>query len=233
MNNDPIAKVFRELENLDSCSVANAVDSMGARLLNEGIIGSEVPRRTEVAGSMLGMAMTIRVRSAEPPMKPGFYLEHADWWEHLGEAAFPRVLVIEDCDATPGKGSLVGPVHACILKALGFTGVVTSGSVRGIAKFSEIGLHAFAAKVSPSHAYCHVVEMGGPVRILGVPIETGQILHGDGNGIVVIPPGLAERVPAEAARSRERERTVCTYCSDAAFSTRRLREVIRAAGPER
>jgi len=96
-------------------------------MLNEGFSGPGIACRTPGLPSMVGVAVTLKVRTADPTMRRGFYLEHSDWWEHLGEANFPRVLVIEDVDSHPGRGTLVGPVHACILQAMGFTGIVTTG----------------------------------------------------------------------------------------------------------
>ncbi len=228
MNQSLPAKLFHDLAKFDSCSIANAVDSFRVRLLNEGSSGPGITCRTKNLAPMVGVAVTLKVRSSDPSIKPAFYLEQQDWWERIEEAAFPRVLVIEDTDAHPGRGSLVGPVHACIIQALGFVGVVTTGAVRGTRKFAEIGLHAFSGNVSPSHAYCHVVEMGGPVTVAGVRISTGEIIHGDRDGIVSIPADLAEKVPDTARKFTERERTVCEYCARQEFTREKLRSFISA-----
>jgi 4-hydroxy-4-methyl-2-oxoglutarate aldolase len=221
-------EIFRDLAAFDSSSVANALETFGFRLRNVGFSGAGITPRAVNRLPMVGTALTLRVRSSEPPMKPGFYLGQADWWEQIEAAAFPRVLVIEDTDAHPGRGALVGPVHACILKALGFAGVVTTGAVRGTAKFGEIGLGAYSGNVSPSHAYCHVIEMGGPVTVAGVQIETGEIIHGDQDGIVSIPAELAPRIPDAARRFMKRERSICEFCARPGFSPERLRDLIHA-----
>jgi 4-hydroxy-4-methyl-2-oxoglutarate aldolase len=219
-------KVLGQLAKLDSCSVANAVDSLRVRLLNVGSSGPGIACRTPALPPMVGRAVTLRVRSSEPPVKSTFYLEQPDWWERLEPATFPRVLVVQDADAHRGAGSLVGPVHACILRALGFSGVVASGAVRGTDKFEEIGLHAFSASLSPSHAYSHVVEMGSPVEVGGVRIAAGDIVHGDLNGFVVVPEEVAERIPALAEEFRKREHRVCAFCAGVGFTPAKLRRVI-------
>jgi len=221
-------KELRDLGRFDTCSVANAVDSFTVRLLNEGFSGPGITCRTPHLPPMVGHAVTLKVRSSEPPMKPGFYLEQPDWWERLENASYPRILVIEDTDVHPGRGTLVGPVHACILGALGFSGVVTSGAVRGLGQFAEIGLHAFSGSLSPSHSYCHVVEMGGIVEVAGLRIESGDILHGDLNGIVKIPVELAGKIQEAAGRIRERERAICHLCNNREFSAADLRRAINA-----
>lgn len=228
MNAFPSPQVFRDLAAFDSCTIANAVDTKRVRLQNEGFSGPGIVCRTKILPPLVGVAFTLKVRSAEPPMKPAFYLESADWWERIEDAVFPRVLVIEDVDAHPGRGSLVGPVHACILKALGFVGVITTGAVRGTRKFAEIGLHAFSGNVSPSHSFCHVVGMGTPVTVAGVTVETGEIIHGDRDGIVSIPANLAHMIPEAARLTMERERSICAICEGKGFSREKLRASISA-----
>jgi 4-hydroxy-4-methyl-2-oxoglutarate aldolase len=228
MSQKPSPDIYRELAEFDSSSVANAVETFGQRLRNVGFSGAGITPRNVLSPPMVGAALTLKVRSADPPMKPGFYLEQEDWWERIPDADAPRVLVIEDVDTQPGRGALVGPAHACILKALGFTGVVTTGALRGERKFAEIGLSAYSGNLSPSHAYCHVLEVGMPVTVAGVRIETGDVIHGDQDGIVSIPPGLAPDVPEAARRFMERERRICAFCSGPGFSREKLRPLIQA-----
>jgi regulator of RNase E activity RraA len=175
---------------------------------------------------MVGTVVTLKVRSAEPPMKKAFYMEHPDWWELLKTDKNPRVLAIEDVDAKPGRGSLVGPVHACILKAMGFVGVVTNGAIRGRSSFERIGLRAFAGNIAPAHAYSHVVEIGVRVEVAGLRLVPGDLVHGDESGIVVIPFSMAEQVAVTAEGFRERDRRICEYCRTADFSPEALRKHI-------
>jgi regulator of RNase E activity RraA len=226
MKTKPSDKTVRDLGALDSYIVADAIDSMRVRMQNDGSSGPGVTCRTEDLPPMVGTALTLKVRASDPPMKPAFYLEHPDWWELLEESPDPRVLVIEDVDASPGHGSLVGPVHACIIKALGFVGVVTNGAIRGGPRFAEIGMGVFSGNLSPSHGFCHVVEMGKPVTVAGVRIETGDIVHGDRDGFVRLPKDLAAKIPQVAARLNERERSICEFCNGAGFAREGLRGAI-------
>ena len=218
--------ILARLAACDSCSVANGVDSTGVRLANEGFGDSRISCRTPRLLPMVGRVVTLRVRSAEPPMKRAFYLDHPDWWELLEAHQSPRVLAIEDVDAKPGRGSLVGPVHACILKALGFVGVITNGAIRGASSLERIGLRAFAGNVSPSHAYSHVIELGVAIEMAGFRLEPGNLVHGDESGVVVIPEGVAEQVTAAAEGFRDREKSVCEFCRSADFSPEKLKSRI-------
>jgi regulator of RNase E activity RraA len=118
------------------------------------------------------------------------------------------------------------------LGALGCAGVVTNGAVRGLQKFDEIGLRAFSGSVSPSHAYSHVIAVGVPVKVGGLQIAPGEILHGDRHGFLSVPAGVAPRLPEAAARLLKREERLCRYCSSAGFSPQALRRLIEGeAGP--
>jgi len=229
--NEPIApETLRMLGQFDTCTVANAIESFSVRLRNEGFSNSTIACRTPRIPVMVGQAITLRVRSSEPPMKEASYLDHPDWWEKLdiGPSAHPRILVIEDVDHHPGRGALVGALHACILRALGCVGVVTNGAVRRLEKFEQLGLHAFSGGVAPSHAYGHVVAAGVPVEVAGLRVTPGEILHGDRHGIVAVPAELAARLPAAARRFLDREMRICHFCASADFSTSALRRYIES-----
>jgi regulator of RNase E activity RraA len=221
-------ETLRRLAGFGTCTIANAIESFGLRLRNEGFSDTSHACRTPGMPAIAGLAVTLRIRSAEPPMKEGFYLDQPDWWERLEipPGDLPRILVIEDFDAHPGRGALVGAMHACILHALGCVGVVTNGAVRGLDQFEALGLRAFSGSVSSSHAYGHVIASGGPVQVAGLGIASGEILHGDRHGIVTIPAEVAERLPETAGRLDEREMRTRRFCSAAGFSPSALRRFI-------
>ena len=50
-----------------------------------------------------------------------------------------------------------------------------------------------------AHGTAVIYDAGEPVVIDGVPIKTGDLLHGDVNGLVTIPAEIAGEV-ADAAR---------------------------------
>ena len=64
----------------------------------------------------------------------------------------------------------------------------------------------------------HIVEIGGPVKIGGLRIAPGDLLHGDQHGIVQIPAEIADKIPETAERIRERERGIVEYCQSTGFT---------------
>ena len=215
---------FRDLQALDTCSVANAVERFNIQLRNEGYTEGGLSCRFPEMGSMLGYAFTLQVRSYAPPTKSRFYdLERTEWWDGLLALPYPRILVIQDMDRHPGVGALVGDLHAVILKRFGCIGVVTNGAVRDLNRIRPQQFHMFSGTLSVSHSYCHVVQNGVRVQIGGLEINTGDLLHGDQHGIIRVPRELASRIPKTAAALRQKEQEITAFCQAPDFSVDKLR----------
>lgn len=221
-------ETLRRLGEFDTCTVANAIESFCVRLRNEGFDNCSISCRIPKLPAVVGLAVTLRARSSEPSMKEGNYLGGPDWWERpeIGQGEHPRILVIEDVDHHPGRGALLGTIHACIIKALGCVGVVTNGSVRGLERLERYGLQAFSAGVSPSHAFGHVVAAGVPVEVAGLRIGPGDILHGDRHGLITVPAEIAPKLPDVAMRFRAQGTRLCDFCASSGFSPPALRRLI-------
>jgi regulator of RNase E activity RraA len=217
---------FRSLKALDSCAVANAIERFHVQLRNEGYTEDGVTCRFPEMPPMLGYAMTLKVRSGAPPTKGKVFFENTDWWNVLLAVPSPRILVIQDMDRTPGVGALVGDVHATILKSLGCIGVVTNGAVRDLPRIEPLGFQMFSGSLSVSHAYSHLIRIGGSVQIGGLEISPGDLLHGDLHGIVRVPKELASRIPATAAALRQKEAEIIAYCQSPAFTVEGLRGLL-------
>lgn len=221
------------LRQLDSCSVANAIEKFGVRLRNSGFADSTVRCIFEDFPPMVGYAATIRVRTADPPMDGDSYYYRLDWLDHLLSVPTPRVLVIQDLDRQPGLGSFVGDVHANILRALGCVGVVTNGAVRNVDAARAIKLQMFAGNLSVSHAFAHLFDFGGPVEVGHMHVQPGDLLHGDRHGVQTVPIEIAEKVPAVAQRMCGEEREIIELCQSSSFSLEKLRSDVAALRTKR
>ena len=70
-------------------------------------------------------------------------------------------------------------------KALGCQGVVTNGCVRDIPMIAA-GFQMLAGSMAPSHAFAHVVDFGGEVTVHGMAVKSGDLIHADRPGAVVV-----------------------------------------------
>lgn len=214
------------LRRLDACTVANAIETFDERLRNEGFTDSSVHCQFPQLPPMLGYAATVKVRGSAPPTADSRFPDRTDWWDYILALPAPRVVVVQDVATKVGLGSLLGAVHANILRALGCTGAVTNGAVRDLPAAEKLGFQLFSGSVSVSHAYVHIVEFGTPVEIGGLKIASGDLLHGDLHGVQTIPASLAGKIPKVAAEIIAREQELITFCQSKDFSVEKLRDVI-------
>lgn len=218
-----------ELRQLSTAVTASAIETFGVRLHNTGFADSRIGCVFKEASPVVGYAATARIRSAEPPMEKHsyFYYDRADWWNHILTIPAPRIVVIEDIDERPGLGAFVGAVHAQILQALGCVALVTNGSVRDLPEIRSIGFQLFASNVAVSHAYAHVFDFGGKVRVGGLDIAPGDLIQGDLHGVQTIPLEIADKVPAAAREILKRRKRLVDLCRSKDFSVKNLQELMK------
>lgn len=233
MNPAIVPETFEALRRLDACAIANAIESYGRRLRNEGFTDARIRCFFPGLPLAVGRAVTLRIRCSSPPTEGGHYLDRTDWWDFIETIASPRLVVIEDVDESPGSGSLLGEVHATILRALGCVGAVTNGAVRDLRALLSMGFPVFAGNVAVSHAYAHIVGIGGEVNVAGLRVRPGDLLAGDVHGVIAVPEDLAPLLPDRSAELVRRERRLLAVCRSSEFSPARLRETIRSLHEDR
>jgi len=223
---DTLPAQLEAIREFDTCTIANAIEQFRVRLRNEGYTRPGLACMTGGFPRVLGYAATCAVRSADPPMSGVSNWANTDWWSAIELLPIPRVAVVQDLDADRDAASVVGEVHAAILKAFHCQAVITNGAVRDIPAVRELDFPMFARSVAVSHSYSHVVDYGNPVEILGLRIRSGDLLYADCHGVVSIPHEIAAEIPEAAARIRARERRIIDLCQSPEFSHQKLRQLL-------
>jgi regulator of RNase E activity RraA len=219
-----LVSAFRRL---DTCAVSNAVETFDIRLRNEGFADARVRCVFHDLPSVVGHAVTARIRCSTPPPVGHSYIDRTDWWNYLADVPAPRVVVCEDVDERPGLGSFVGEIHANVLQALGCVAYATNGSVRDLGAIGRTGFQLFSGSVSVSHAFVHLVDFGEPVTIGGLTVATGDVVFGDRHGLMTIPPVTVNRIPETVAQMTAQEAQVLALCRSPQFSVDSLRSLVR------
>ena len=215
------------LRSLDSCTVSNAIETFDVRLRNTGFADASIRCMFEDLPPLVGYAATARLRSGEPPIAGRIYHDRADWWNSILQIPAPRIAVLQDLDDPPGVGAFLGDMHAAILQALGCVGYVTNGAVRELPRVRDLGVQVFAGSVAVSHAYAHIFDFGSVVKVGGLEIRPGDLLHGDQHGILTVPKEIAPEVPAVALKMQRVEKKVIDFCRSKEFSVDGLRRILR------
>ena len=222
------AELVDAFRGLDTCKVANAIETFDVRLRNEGFADSTIRGIFSDLPPVLGHAVTARIRSSVPPPVIGNnYHDRTDWWNYILTVPAPRIVVVEDADVRPGVGAFVGEVHANILKALECVAYATNGAIRDLPRVHALGFQLLAPRVTVTHSYVHIVDFGEPVSIGGLALASGDIVYGDCHGLLTLPEDIVEQVPAAVERMSKVERQIIALCQSPDFSLDRLRVLVR------
>lgn len=216
------------LRRFDTCTLSNAIELLNLRPRTEGYVRDRgVSCMFPALPPVAGFAVTGRMRAASQPIHGHCYYDHLEWWNYVASVPAPRIVVLLDADDPPGAGALFGELHARICMALNCLAYVTNGAVRDLASIERLGFQLFAGSTSVSHAYAHVVDFGQEIELGGLKIRSGDLLHGDRNGLLSIPSNCAAKLPKVAAGVLESEHRFIRMCIDGNFSIDRLSEEIR------
>ena len=223
-------ELIDQYQRLDGAAVANAIETFDVRLRNEGFADDRVRCLFSDLPPIVGHVVTARIRCSAPPPVGHSYHDRTDWWNYIISVPAPRIVVVEDIDARTGLGAFVGDVHAHILQALGCVGYATNGSVRDLHDVRAIGFAVFARGVAVSHAFAHIVDFGHPIEVGGLAVSSGDVLFGDGSGLLSIPSQLLAQIPAAVDRNHIKEAHVIAFCRSPHFSIDGLRTLVRKLG---
>ncbi len=98
-----------------------------------------------------------------------------------------------------------------VYKAFGSAGLVTSGAGRDLLQVQALDYPVFTGGTICSHAYCHILHIGLPVRVGGLVVTEGDLLHGDANGVTRVPIDIAAEIADVAGEFVAAERIVLDY----------------------
>ena len=218
------------LRKISSPSIANAIETFNVRPRNQGFISSEIRCLFPELGPLVGHAVTAVIR-AEPQPLEGHRSSTFGWWDYVLSIPAPRAIVVHDLDEPRGQGAQWGEVQANIHKALGCVGVVTDGSVRDLDEVRALGFSFAAAHVSVSHAYVHMVDFGLPVKVGGLWVKPGDLVHADQHGVVSIPKEIAGQLAEAVVKVEADERKIIGVCQSRDFSADKLKDLYKQIRP--
>jgi 5-oxopent-3-ene-1,2,5-tricarboxylate decarboxylase/2-hydroxyhepta-2,4-diene-1,7-dioate isomerase len=189
-------------EKLLRTPVAGLSAQLRKRGLNNVTIDGVRPMHADA--KLVGTARTLRfVPNREDLFEShgGGYNAQKRAFDSVGEG---EVVVIE-ARGEAGSGTL-GDVLALRAHARGAAGIVTDGGVRDYDAVAAIGIPVFARGAHPAVLGRRHVPWDADVTIGcgGTTIQPGDIIVGDSDGVIVIPPAIAEAV-ADAALAQEHE----------------------------
>jgi 4-hydroxy-4-methyl-2-oxoglutarate aldolase len=212
------------LRNISSPTIANAIETFDIRPRGEGFTGMGVHCFFPEKGTMLGYACTAIIHSGQPAA-PKRLASRTDYWEYVRQAPHPKVSVVQDLSHLP-LGAYFGEVNSNIHLALGSDGVLTNGAFRDIEEVRGTKFKVFASGASVSHGFAHLEDFNRPVKVFGMTVLPGDLVHADRHGAVVIPKSIAAEVAAAAREIEDEEREMIRLCKSDEFSIPALDKLI-------
>jgi regulator of RNase E activity RraA len=177
---------FAFLRSIDTPTVCNLIEVVAPERRGAGYTAVHLHCPFPDLPSMVGFAKTVTIRARDPVSGPSYMQKRMDYLDYVAAEPRPSVVLIQDLDEPPGYGAFWGEVQTNLHKALGCLGTVTNGAIRDIAAVA-LDFQLLAGSITPSHAYVHVVEFGVAVKIHGMAAQSGDLIHADRHGAVVVP----------------------------------------------
>ena len=220
-------ETIEALKQIDTPSVCNAIEGFNVKPKNEGFMLPEIKGVLPELSPAVGYAVTAVICANQPE---GHTVSREDWWDLIASVPEPRFIVMHDID-NPPLGAYWGEVQSNIHKALGAVGVATDGTVRDLDEVRALGFQFFAKEVSASHAYVRLVDIGIPVTVGGLTVNTGDLLHGDKHGVTSIPFEIADQIPDMVKTIADYEEKTISVCQSPDFSMEKLKEIAKITRP--
>jgi len=192
----PDETTLARLRRASTPSIATLLHKRGLR--NQYIQGV---RRLGDQPRMVGPAFTLRYIPAR---------EDLDVVEAFRDPGHPQRIAVEtapeghvlvmDCRRDASAASL-GSILFTRLEVRGCAGVVTDGGVRDAEPIAAMSTPCFAAgPCAPTNlSKHHAVDINVPIGCGGAAVYPGDVIVGDGDGVMVIPAHLAAEIAEEAA----------------------------------
>ncbi len=218
--------LIAELQSYDTPTVCNALEVIAPERRGYGYTTQPLVCTRPELPPMVGIARTATIRAAHPSHLQGKAARELNdgYYAYIDEGPKPSIMVIQDLDGPQrGYGSWWGEVNSNVHKGLGALGVITDGSVRDLPDIAE-DFQMMADRVGPSHAFVHVVGYSQPVTVAGMRVMSGDLIHADQHGAVVIPWEVAGQVKAAAEEIFAGEAVIIKAAQTPGFNIDKLRQ---------
>ncbi|MBL8700543.1 MAG: ribonuclease activity regulator RraA [Alphaproteobacteria bacterium] len=185
-----------DLAKVSTASVTAQLIKRGMRtraISNIAPVNPDTPR-------LFGVAHTLRYIPMREDLATGARMAAPDHPQRRTiETAAPGSVIVVDTHGADVSGTF-GDILIARMRVRGLAGVVSDGPMRDVAELRRMAFPVFARgnAAPPSYASMLAVDAQVPVSCGGVAVFPGDVVLGDADGVVVIPPELATDVVRDA-----------------------------------
>lgn len=183
------------LKRVSTASLATALYKRGLR--NQFIQGvSPVNFKGE---TMVGQAFTLRYIPAREDRNGIEVFRNADHPQRVAVDTCPAGYVLVMDSRKDARAASAGSILVTRLAVRGCAGVVTDGGFRDAEGIGRLDMPAYHQRPSaPTNLTLHeAIEINVPISCGDAPVFPGDVLVGDGDGVMVVPAHLADALAEE------------------------------------
>lgn len=197
------------LRRVDTPTVCNAIEVVQGRRGFAAFTRGTMLCSAPTEPPLVGYAVTAEIAALAPPQEPPEVIRarRMAYYKMMYDAPKPSIAVVEDMDFPACIGAYWGEVNTTIHKAFGMSGALTNGVMRDLGDLPA-GFPVVAGSIGPSHGFVHVRSLGQPVRIFGLTIAQGDLVHADRHGAVVVPPDVIGDLGTAIVKLQATERVI-------------------------
>jgi len=184
---------------LESVSVATLTTALFKRGLRNQFI-QDVHPLNPAAGNMVGEAFTLRYIPAREDLNPiAVFKDRAHPQRKAVEECPPGAVMVIDSRKN-ARAASAGSILVARLMKRGVAGIVTDGGFRDTPEIAKLAIPAYHHRpASPTNLTQHqAIDINVPIGCGDAPVFPGDVIVGDGEGVVVIPAHLANEIAEEA-----------------------------------
>jgi regulator of RNase E activity RraA len=201
---------FELLREYDTPTVCNVVELFDRGPRTSFYMDARIRACFSQLKPMVGYATTATFRAATAPRAGTVYAALAEQVAAFDKLPGPAVVVFQDLDDPPTAATF-GEVMCTTYKAFGAAGLITSGAGRDLEQVESMAFPCFTGGTICAHGYCHTLQVDVEVRVGGLVVHPGDLLHGDRNGVACIPNDLAATVAQACSELVQAEGVVLDY----------------------
>jgi len=154
--------------------------------------------------------------------------------DHLDLTPKPIILVAHQTYSEGlNRAGLFGAMMSNEFRAMGVRGVVTDGPIRDYVGIKETKVQYLATGLTAGHGPFQIRGAGIPVRVAGMSVSPGDVVHIDECGACKFPASKLPDVLRGAAELLRRERKEKTRFQDPAFSLKKWKAEVAGRSAEK
>jgi regulator of RNase E activity RraA len=184
---------------LKTVSVATLTTALFKRGFRNQFIQDVHPLNPDAA-NMVGEAFTLRYIPAREDLNPITVFKDREHPQRKAIEECPPGAVMVIDSRKDARAASAGSILVARLMKRGVAGIVTDGGFRDSTEIARLAISAYHHRpASPTNLTVHqAIDINVPIGCGDAPVFPGDVIVGDGEGVVVLPAHLADELADEA-----------------------------------